>query len=210
LVAVTLCPHDELAHALVHAKKRGVTVQVAIDPGDAGNDHSGQIFKAEDSLWVVWASVASGRKDAGLMQKFAIIDRASIFGSTWFPRTVRTRICCFPRCQTNWLKSAARPFSSLGRRPHGPKPMSLPFLPRLSRACSYVLYQRWNPPSADVSALLSPAKPTDNRPQVIRPPGAFVLSPPALDEKCDPYLSLVTLRKSALSGQARIREYGLS
>jgi len=88
LVAVYAFTHDELAHALVHAKKRGVTVQVVIDREfDAGNDRSkGKFFEAQKVPLRRLSGLRSPThdKDAGLMhQKFAVIDRRILFTGSY-------------------------------------------------------------------------------------------------------------------------------
>jgi len=88
LVAVYAFTHDELAHALVHAKKRGVTVQVVIDREfDAGNDRSkGKFFEAQKVPLRRLSGLRSPThdKDAGLMhQKFAVIDRRIVFTGSY-------------------------------------------------------------------------------------------------------------------------------
>jgi mitochondrial cardiolipin hydrolase len=88
LVAVYAFTHDELANALVQAKKRGVTVQVVIDREfDAGNEHSkGKFFEAQKIPLRRLSGVRSAAfdKDSGLMhQKFAVIDRRIVFTGSY-------------------------------------------------------------------------------------------------------------------------------
>lgn len=88
LVAVYAFTHDELANALVQAKKRGVTVQVVIDREfDAGNDRSkGKFFEAQKIPLRRLSGLrpAGQDKDAGLMhQKFAVIDRRIVFTGSY-------------------------------------------------------------------------------------------------------------------------------
>ena len=88
LVAVYAFTHDELANALVQAKKRGVTVQVVIDREfDAGNERSkGKFFETQKiSLRRLSALRAPTQdKDGGLMhQKFAVIDRRVVFTGSY-------------------------------------------------------------------------------------------------------------------------------
>jgi phosphatidylserine/phosphatidylglycerophosphate/cardiolipin synthase-like enzyme len=88
LVAVYAFTHDELAQALVQAKKRGVTVQVVIDREfDASNENSkGKFFEVQKiplrRLSGVRASTQD--KDVGLMhQKFAVIDRRVVLTGSY-------------------------------------------------------------------------------------------------------------------------------
>ncbi len=88
LVAVYAFTNDDLAQALVQAKKRGVTVQVVIDREfDAGNDRSkGKFFEAQKIPLRRLSGIRSTThdKDAGLMhQKFAIIDRRIVFTGSY-------------------------------------------------------------------------------------------------------------------------------
>ena len=88
LVAVYAFTHDELAQALVQAKKRGVNVQVVLDRGfDAGNERSkGKFFEAQKiPLRRVAAPRAPAQdRDGGLMhQKFAVIDRRIVFTGSY-------------------------------------------------------------------------------------------------------------------------------
>jgi phosphatidylserine/phosphatidylglycerophosphate/cardiolipin synthase-like enzyme len=88
LVAVYAFTSDDLASAVVQAKKRGVLVQVIIDREfDATNEKSkGRFLDAQKiplrRLSGIKASALE--KDAGLMhQKFAIIDRKLVFTGSY-------------------------------------------------------------------------------------------------------------------------------
>lgn len=80
LVAVYAFTNDELAGALVRAKKRGVAVQVVIDRDfDSRTENSkGKVFEANKIPLrrLSGAKSQSPERDSGLMhQKFAVIDR---------------------------------------------------------------------------------------------------------------------------------------
>jgi phosphatidylserine/phosphatidylglycerophosphate/cardiolipin synthase-like enzyme len=88
LVAVYAFTSDELAGALVAAKKRGVAVQVVIDREFDGRTErsKGKFLEAQK----IPVRRVSGLKhnpideDAGLMhQKFAVIDRKSVFTGSY-------------------------------------------------------------------------------------------------------------------------------
>jgi len=88
LVAVYAFTSDDLAAALVQARKRGVAVQVIIDREfDAANEKSkGRFLEGQKiplrRLSGIKASVPE--KDAGLMhQKFAVIDRKLVFTGSY-------------------------------------------------------------------------------------------------------------------------------
>jgi len=88
LVAVYAFTNDELAGALVRAKKRGVTVQVVIDRDfDARTDNSkGKVFEANKIPLrrLSGAKSKSPERDAGLMhQKFAVIDRKTLLTGSY-------------------------------------------------------------------------------------------------------------------------------
>jgi len=88
LVAVYAFTNDDLASALVQAKKRGVAVQVVIDREfDKSNDNSkGRFFDAQKiAVRRVSGSAANlTNKEPGLMhQKFAIIDRRIVFTGSY-------------------------------------------------------------------------------------------------------------------------------
>lgn len=88
LIAVYAFTNDELAHALVQAKKRGVAVQVVIDREfDANNQNSkGKFFDAQKVPLrrLSGLKTRAQDKEAGLMhQKFAIIDRRIIFTGSY-------------------------------------------------------------------------------------------------------------------------------
>ena len=88
LVAVYAFTNDELASALVQAKKRGVAVQVVVDREfDLANESSkGKFFEAQKIPLrrVSGAKSKNQVKDAGLMhQKFAVIDRRIVFTGSY-------------------------------------------------------------------------------------------------------------------------------
>jgi phosphatidylserine/phosphatidylglycerophosphate/cardiolipin synthase-like enzyme len=88
LVAVYAFTNDELAGALVQAKKRGVAVQVVIDREfDARTDNSkGKFFEANKIPLrrLSGTKSKSPERDAGLMhQKFAVIDRKIVFTGSY-------------------------------------------------------------------------------------------------------------------------------
>jgi phosphatidylserine/phosphatidylglycerophosphate/cardiolipin synthase-like enzyme len=88
LVAVYAFTNDELAGALVQAKKRGVAVQVVIDREfDARTDNSkGKFFEANKIPLrrLSGSKSKSPERDSGLMhQKFAVIDRKTIFTGSY-------------------------------------------------------------------------------------------------------------------------------
>jgi phosphatidylserine/phosphatidylglycerophosphate/cardiolipin synthase-like enzyme len=86
LVAVYAFTSDELASALVQAKKRGVVVQIVIDREfDLANEKSkGRFFDAQKIPLRRISGAKSGEKDPGLMhQKFAVIDRKIIFAGSY-------------------------------------------------------------------------------------------------------------------------------
>ena len=88
LVAVYAFTHDDLAEALVNAKKRGVNVQVVIDREfDATNERSKGKFIESQKIPLRRISglrVAAPEKEAGLMhQKFAVIDRRIVFTGSY-------------------------------------------------------------------------------------------------------------------------------
>lgn len=88
LVAVYAFTNDELASALVQAKKRGVAVQVVVDREfDLANESSkGKFFEAQKIPLrrVSGAKSKNPEKDAGLMhQKFAVIDRRIVFTGSY-------------------------------------------------------------------------------------------------------------------------------
>ncbi|MEX0803344.1 MAG: phospholipase D family protein [Candidatus Binatia bacterium] len=80
LVAVYAFTSDDLARALVQAKKRGVTVQVIIDREFESRNVSskGKFLEAQkiSVRRISGSKPANSNRDAGLMhQKFAIVDR---------------------------------------------------------------------------------------------------------------------------------------
>jgi phosphatidylserine/phosphatidylglycerophosphate/cardiolipin synthase-like enzyme len=88
LVAVYAFTSDDLAGALVQAKKRGVSVQVILDREfDAGSDKSkGKFFDAQKIPVRRIAGIKSAApdKENGLMhQKFAVIDRKTVFTGSY-------------------------------------------------------------------------------------------------------------------------------
>lgn len=88
LVAVYAFTNDELANALVQAKKRGLTVQVIIDRDFDGRADSskGKYFDANKiPLRRLSGGKAKGQeRDGGLMhQKFAVIDRKTVLTGSY-------------------------------------------------------------------------------------------------------------------------------
>src|SRR5215470_3647454 len=88
LVAVYAFTSDDLAAALVQAKKRGVSVQVIIDREyDATNEKSKGKFLESQKIPVRRVSggkANAAERDAGLMhQKFAVIDRKVVFTGSY-------------------------------------------------------------------------------------------------------------------------------
>jgi len=88
LVAVYAFTNDELAGALVQAKKRGVTVQVVIDRDFDGRSESskGKYFDANKIPLrrLSGTKSKSQERDSGLMhQKFAVIDRKTVFTGSY-------------------------------------------------------------------------------------------------------------------------------
>ena len=88
LVAVYALTNDELANAIVQAKKRGVAVQVVVDRDfDASNDRSKSKFLEGQKIplrRLSGSKTNATEKDAGLMhQKFAIIDRKIVFTGSY-------------------------------------------------------------------------------------------------------------------------------
>jgi len=88
LVAVYALTSDDLASALVQAKKRGVIVQVVIDREfDRANESSKGKFLDAQNIALRRVSAAAKQaadKEPGLMhQKFAIIDRRMIFTGSY-------------------------------------------------------------------------------------------------------------------------------
>jgi phosphatidylserine/phosphatidylglycerophosphate/cardiolipin synthase-like enzyme len=88
LVAVYAFTSDDLAAAVIHAKKRGVLVQVIIDREfDAANDKSKGRFLEGQKIPLRRLSGLKYNaldKDAGLMhQKFAVIDRKLVFTGSY-------------------------------------------------------------------------------------------------------------------------------
>jgi phosphatidylserine/phosphatidylglycerophosphate/cardiolipin synthase-like enzyme len=88
LVAVYAFTSDDLAGALVQARKRGVAVQVIVDREfDRLNDNSKSKFLEGQKIAVrrIAGAISNpGEKDSGLMhQKFAIIDRRVVFTGSY-------------------------------------------------------------------------------------------------------------------------------
>ena len=88
LVAVYAFTNDDLANALVQAKKRGLVVQIVIDREfDNGNEKSkSKFFEAEriPLRRVSGIKSKSLERDSGLMhQKFAVIDRRIVFTGSY-------------------------------------------------------------------------------------------------------------------------------
>lgn len=88
LVAVYAFTNDELANALVQAKKRGVTVHVVIDRDFDGRTESskGKYFEANKIPLrrLSGSKSRSQERESGLMhQKFAIIDRKTVFTGSY-------------------------------------------------------------------------------------------------------------------------------
>lgn len=88
LVAVYAFTNEDLANALVQARKRGVTVQVIVDREfDLANENSkGKFFDAQKVPLrrVSGIKTKPSEKDAGLMhQKFAVIDRRIVFTGSY-------------------------------------------------------------------------------------------------------------------------------
>ena len=88
LVAVYAFTSDDLASALVQAKKRGVGVQVVIDREfDLANEKSkGKFLDAQKIPLrrISGSKTNNSEKDAGLMhQKFAVIDRKIVFAGSY-------------------------------------------------------------------------------------------------------------------------------
>lgn len=88
LVAVYAFTNDELAAALVQAKKRGVAVQVVVDREFDGRNQSskGKYFDANKIPLRRLSGMKSKNsdRDAGLMhQKFAVIDRKIVFTGSY-------------------------------------------------------------------------------------------------------------------------------
>jgi phosphatidylserine/phosphatidylglycerophosphate/cardiolipin synthase-like enzyme len=88
LVAVYAFTSDDLANALVQAKKKGVAVQIVIDRDfDLANPNSkGKFFEAQKIPLrrISGAKPVGGEKDGGLMhQKFAVIDRNIVLAGSY-------------------------------------------------------------------------------------------------------------------------------
>lgn len=88
LVAVYAFTNDELAWALVQARKRGVKVQVVLDQQfDRENETSKGAFLSRSGVPVRRVSGSprgDGDRDRGLMhQKFAVIDRRVLFTGSY-------------------------------------------------------------------------------------------------------------------------------
>ena len=88
LVAVYAFTSEDLAEALVQAKKRGVAVQVIIDQEfDAHNDKSKGKFLEQQKIAVrrnSGAKATTADRENGLMhQKFAVIDRKTLLTGSY-------------------------------------------------------------------------------------------------------------------------------
>jgi len=88
LVAVYAFTSDDLANALVQAKKRGVAIQIVLDRDfDLANPSSkGKFFDAQKIPLrrISGAKPVGAEKDGGLMhQKFAIIDRSVVLAGSY-------------------------------------------------------------------------------------------------------------------------------
>ena len=88
LVAVYAFTNDDLANALVQAKKRGVAIQIVLDREfDLANPSSkGKFFDAQKIpvRRISGAKPVGADKDGGLMhQKFAIIDRNVVLAGSY-------------------------------------------------------------------------------------------------------------------------------
>jgi phosphatidylserine/phosphatidylglycerophosphate/cardiolipin synthase-like enzyme len=88
LVAVYAFTNDDLATALIHAKKRGVMVRVIIDREyDGATDRSKGRFLESQKIPVRRLSgvkANTAEKDGGLMhQKFAVIDGSLLFTGSY-------------------------------------------------------------------------------------------------------------------------------
>ncbi|HSK28927.1 MAG TPA: phospholipase D family protein [Candidatus Limnocylindria bacterium] len=88
LVAVYAFTSDDLAQAVVQAKKRGVAVQVILDREfDLANERSkGKFFDAQKIPLrrVSGMKAKTAERDAGLMhQKFAVIDRRTVLTGSY-------------------------------------------------------------------------------------------------------------------------------
>jgi phosphatidylserine/phosphatidylglycerophosphate/cardiolipin synthase-like enzyme len=88
LVAVYAFTNDDLANALVQAKKRGVIVQVVLDREfDAANEKSRSKFIEAQKIPLRRMSGLKSKafdRDAGLMhQKFAVIDRRIVLTGSY-------------------------------------------------------------------------------------------------------------------------------
>ncbi len=88
LVAIYAFTSDELASAIVQARKRGVSVQVVVDREfDAANEKSkGKFLEAQKISLRRVAGLKAGaaQKEAGLMhQKFAVIDRRLVLTGSY-------------------------------------------------------------------------------------------------------------------------------
>lgn len=88
LIAVYAFTNDELARAVVQAKKRGVSVQIILDREfDAANERSQSRFLEEQKILLKRISgmkPTAPEREPGLMhQKFAVMDRKIIFTGSY-------------------------------------------------------------------------------------------------------------------------------
>jgi phosphatidylserine/phosphatidylglycerophosphate/cardiolipin synthase-like enzyme len=88
LIAVYAFTNDEIARAVVQAKKRGVSIQILLDREfDTANEKSQGRFLEEQKIPLKRVSGTKAMaldKEAGLMhQKFAVIDRKIVFTGSY-------------------------------------------------------------------------------------------------------------------------------
>jgi phosphatidylserine/phosphatidylglycerophosphate/cardiolipin synthase-like enzyme len=88
LIAVYAFTSDEIARAVVQAKKRGVSIQIVLDREfDAANEKSQGRFLEEQKIPLKRISGTKAmalEKEAGLMhQKFSVIDRKIVFTGSY-------------------------------------------------------------------------------------------------------------------------------
>jgi phosphatidylserine/phosphatidylglycerophosphate/cardiolipin synthase-like enzyme len=88
LIAVYAFTNDEIARAVVQAKKRGVSIQIVLDREfDAVNEKSQGRFLEEQKIplkRVSGTKTMALEKEAGLMhQKFSVIDRKIVFTGSY-------------------------------------------------------------------------------------------------------------------------------
>ena len=88
LIAVYAFTSDEIARAVVQAKKRGVSIQIVLDREfDTANEKSQGRFLEEQKIPLKRISGSKAvvlEKEAGLMhQKFSVIDRKIVFTGSY-------------------------------------------------------------------------------------------------------------------------------